>query len=67
MRNLNNEIGLRQNGPTVIYQDNHAAIQIAMNHGSLSRRTRATETRNHFRCFHVDGDNLHIFNFISNR
>ena len=45
MRNLNDEIGLRQDGPTVIYQDNQAAIQIAMNRGSLSRRTRATETR----------------------
>jgi hypothetical protein len=45
MRNLNDELGLKQNGPTVIYQDNQAAIQIAMNRGSLSRRTRATETR----------------------
>ncbi len=45
MRNLNDEIGLKQDGPTVIYQDNQAAIQIAMNRGSLSRRTRATETR----------------------
>jgi hypothetical protein len=45
MRNLNEEIGLKQDGPTVIYQDNQAAIQIAMNRGSLSRRTRATETR----------------------
>ena len=45
MRNLNDEIGLKQSGPTVIYQDNQAAIQIAMNRGSLSRKTRATETR----------------------
>ncbi len=45
MRNLNDEIGLKQDGPTVIYQDNQAAIKIAMNRGSLSRRTRATETR----------------------
>jgi hypothetical protein len=45
MRNLIGEIGPEQDGPTVIYQDNQAAIQIAMNRGSLSRRTRATETR----------------------
>ena len=45
MRNLNDEIGLKQSGPTVIYQDNQTAIQIAMNRGSLSRKTRATETR----------------------
>jgi hypothetical protein len=44
MRNLNDETGLKQDGPTVIYQDNQAAIQIAMNRGSVSRRTRATET-----------------------
>ncbi len=45
MRNLNSEIGLEQDGPTTIYQDNQAAILIAMNRGSLSRKTRATETR----------------------
>ncbi len=45
IRNLNDEIGLKQSGPTVIYQGNQAAIQIAMNRGSLSRKTRATETR----------------------
>ena len=33
MRNLNDEIGLKQDGHTVIYQDNLAAIQIAMNRG----------------------------------
>ncbi len=45
IRNLNGEIGLELDGPTIIYQDNQAAIQIAMNRGSLSRKTRATETR----------------------
>ena len=44
-RNLNAEIGLRDNSPTVLYQDNQAAIQIAMNRGSLSKKTRATEIR----------------------
>ena len=34
MRNLNDEIGSKQDGHTVIYQDNLAAIQIAMNRGS---------------------------------
>ena len=44
-RNLNEEIGLRNEEPTVLYQDNQAAIQIAMNRGSLSKKTRATEIR----------------------
>ena len=44
-RNLNEEIGLKNEEPTVLYQDNQAAIQIAMNRGSLSKKTRATEIR----------------------
>jgi hypothetical protein len=39
------EVGLRQIGPTYLYQDNQAAIQIAMNRGSLSRKTRGTDLR----------------------
>jgi hypothetical protein len=44
-RNINEEIGLRAEGPTVLYQDNQSAIQIAMNRGSLSKKTRAMEVR----------------------
>jgi len=44
-RSLMGEVGLRQNGPTRLYQDNQAAIQIAMNRGSLSRKTRGTDLR----------------------
>jgi hypothetical protein len=44
-RNLNEEIGIGADGPTVLFQDNQAAIQITMNRGSLSRKTRATEIR----------------------
>ncbi len=44
-RNLMCEIGLRQKEPTILYQDNKAAIQIAMNRGSLSRKTRGTDLR----------------------
>jgi hypothetical protein len=44
-RNLNAEIGLKDEAPTILYQDNQAAIQIAMNRGSLSKKTRATEIR----------------------
>jgi hypothetical protein len=44
-RNINAEIGLRADGPTIVYQDNQSAIQIAMNRGSLSKKTRATEIR----------------------
>ena len=44
-RNLMQEIGLMQDGPTVIWQDNQAAIQIAMNRGALAKKTRAMEMR----------------------
>jgi hypothetical protein len=44
-RSLMGKIGLRQIGPTNLYQDNKAAIQIAMNRGSLSRKTRGTDLR----------------------
>jgi hypothetical protein len=44
-RELMKEIGLEQKGPTIIFQDNQAAIQIAMNRGSLSKKTRAMEVR----------------------
>jgi hypothetical protein len=39
------EIGLEQVDPTIIWQDNQAAIQIAMNRGSLSKKTRAMDIR----------------------
>ena len=44
-RELNAELGLKQEEPTVIYQDNQSAIRIAMNRGSLAKKTRATEIR----------------------
>ena len=39
------EVGLHQQLPTVIYQDNMAAIQIAMNIRALAKKTRAMSTR----------------------
>ncbi len=44
-RNLMQEMGLLQDGPTVIWQDNQAAIQIAMNRGALAKKTRAMDMR----------------------
>jgi hypothetical protein len=44
-RELLKEIGLEQKDPTIIFQDNQAAIQISMNRGSLSKKTRAMEVR----------------------
>jgi hypothetical protein len=44
-RSLMSEVGLQQKGPTNLYQDNKAAIQIAMNRGSLSRKTRGMDLR----------------------
>jgi hypothetical protein len=40
-RKLMEEIGLKQEGPTVLWQDNKSAITIAMNRGSLAKKTRA--------------------------
>lgn len=45
LRNLMKEIGLEQIEPTPIYQDNQAAIQIAINRGALAKKTRAMEMR----------------------
>jgi hypothetical protein len=44
-RNLNEEMEINADGPTVLYQGNQAAMKIAMNRGSLSRKTRATDIR----------------------
>ena len=45
LRNLMKEIGLEQFNPTIIYQDNQAAIQIANNRGALAKKTRAMDLR----------------------
>jgi hypothetical protein len=44
-RNVMSEMGLEQTKATVIYQDNEAAIQIALNRGSLSKQSRHMERR----------------------
>ena len=44
-RNLMDEVGLHQELPTVIFQDNLPAIQIAMNRGALAKKTRAMSLR----------------------
>jgi hypothetical protein len=44
-RTLNEEIGLKQTEPTVLWQDNQSAIRIAMNRGSLAKKTRALGIR----------------------
>jgi hypothetical protein len=44
-RNLMDEVGLHQDLPTIIYQDNKPAIQIAMSRGMLAKKTRAMSMR----------------------
>ncbi len=39
------EMGLEQEQATTIYQDNEAAIQIALNRGALSKQSRHIERR----------------------
>ena len=39
------EVGLHQELPTIIYQDNRPAIQIAMNRGALAKKTRSMSLR----------------------
>jgi hypothetical protein len=45
LRNLMKEIGLEQLNPTIIFQDNQAAIHIANNRGALAKKTRAMDMR----------------------
>ena len=45
LRSLMAEIGLHQERPTTIYQDNIPAIHISMNRGALSKKTRAMDMR----------------------
>ena len=45
LRQLMSEVGLHQQQPTTIWQDNQAAIQIAMNRGALAKKTRAMNMR----------------------
>ncbi len=44
-RNLMAELGLAQLDPTIIWQDNQAAIQIAMNRGALAKKSRAMDLK----------------------
>ena len=44
-RNMMEEMHLSQDRPTIIYQDNEAAIMIAMNRGSMSNQSRHVERR----------------------
>jgi hypothetical protein len=44
-RNLMAELGLTQQEPTTIWQDNQAAIQIAMNREALAKKTRAMKLK----------------------
>jgi hypothetical protein len=45
LRNMMEEMHLSQDKPTVIYQDNEAAIQIVKNRGSMSGQSRHIERR----------------------
>ena len=44
-RNIMSEMGLQQEDATTIYQDNEAAIQIALNRGALSKQSRHIDRR----------------------
>ena len=41
LRNWMDECGLHQELPTIIFQDNKPAVQIALNRGALSKKTRS--------------------------
>jgi hypothetical protein len=45
LRHLMEEVGLCQQNPTTIFQDNIPAIQIAMNRGQLAKKTKAMSLR----------------------
>ena len=45
LRNLMAEVGLFQDDPTLIYQDNQPAIQVAENRGVMSKASKALQIR----------------------
>ena len=45
LRNLMDECGLHQELPTIVFQDNKPAVQIALNRGALSKKTRSMSLR----------------------
>ena len=45
LRNLMAEVGLFQEEPTLIYQDNQPAIQVAENRGVMSKASKALQIR----------------------
>jgi hypothetical protein len=45
LRSLMSEVGLHQERPTPLFQDNQPAIHISMNRGALSKKTRAMDMR----------------------
>ena len=45
LRNLMAEVGLFQEEPTILYQDNKPAIQVAENKGALNKASRALDIR----------------------
>ncbi len=47
-RNIMCEMGLEQEQATTIYQDNEAAVSIAMNRGSLSKQSRHMERQRRY-------------------
>lgn len=48
LRQLLEDIGYPQSSPTVIYEDNQGAIQLADNHGTYSKRTKHIDVRHHY-------------------
>ena len=45
LRNLLQELGMYQEAPTLVFQDNEAAIKIANHRGSLGQTSRAMDLR----------------------
>ena len=45
LRNLMDEVGLHQELPTIVFQDSKPAVQIALNRGALSKKTRSMSLR----------------------
>ena len=48
LRQLFEDLGYPQSSPTVIYEDNQGAIQLADNHGLHSKRTKHIDVRHHY-------------------
>jgi hypothetical protein len=59
IRNLLEELGFAQEGPTILHEDNQGCIRLAVNQ-TTSYRTRHIAIRHHFIRHYINNDTIHL-------